>query len=364
MKLRNFIVVAASSVMILAVSAWLFFGTPAEFSFSERRALVQMPEFSLSAFKSGKFMTDFDKFATDQLPLRDSLRTLKAYAAKYLFAQSDNNDIYVYNGYAAQMQIAEDEASAENAAQKIKEIRDLYLKDNTGKVMFSVIPDKNCFLAEKSGHLTVSPEFFAEKIARANPEIGYIDISDLLDETDFYFTDTHWRQEKIIDVAQRIAKSYGITLSAEYEQKTLDIPFYGVYSGQSALPLDAEKIHYLTNDMLENCKVYDYQNNKETAVYDMEKAGGKDPYEMFLSGPISLLTVENPNASTDRELVIFRDSFGSSLAPLLVEGYSKITLADTRYIQPELLGRWIDFSECDVLFIYSTLILNSSEMFK
>lgn len=364
MKLRNFIVVAASSVMILAVSAWLFFGTPAEFSFSERRALVQMPEFSLSAFKSGKFMTDFDKFATDQLPLRDSLRTLKAYAAKYLFAQSDNNDIYVYNGYAVQMQIAEDEASAENAAQKIKEIRDLYLKDNTGKVMFSVIPDKNCFLAEKSGHLTVSPEFFAEKIARANPEIGYIDISDLLDETDFYFTDTHWRQEKIIDVAQRIAKSYGITLSAEYEQKTLDIPFYGVYSGQSALPLDAEKIHYLTNDMLENCKVYDYQNNKETAVYDMEKAGGKDPYEMFLSGPISLLTVENPNASTDRELVIFRDSFGSSLAPLLVEGYSKITLADTRYIQPELLGRWIDFSECDVLFIYSTLILNSSEMFK
>lgn len=364
MKLKNFIVVAASSVMILAVSAWLFFGTPAEFSFSERRALVQMPEFSLGAFKSGKFMTDFDKFATDQLPLRDSLRTLKAYAAKYLFAQSDNNDIYVYNGYAAQMQIAEDEASAENAAQKIKEIRDLYLKDNTGRVMFSVIPDKNCFLAEKSGHLTVSHEFFAEKIAQANPEIGYIDISDLLDETDFYFTDTHWRQEKITDVARRIADSFGITLAAEYEQKTLDIPFYGVYSGQSALPLDAEKINYLTNETLEACRVFDYQNNREAAVYDMEKAGGKDPYEMFLSGPISLLTVENPNASTDRELVIFRDSFGSSLAPLLVEGYCKITLADTRYIQPELLGRWIDFSKCDVLFIYSTLILNSSETFK
>lgn len=364
MKLRNFIVVAASSVMILAVSAWLFFGTPAEFSFSERRALAQMPEFSFSAFKSGKFMTDFDKFSTDQLPLRDSLRTLKAYAAKYLFAQKDNNDIYVYNGYAAQMQISENEESAENAAQKIKQIRDLYLKDNTGMVMFSVIPDKNCFLAEKSGHLTVSPEFFVEKIAQANPEIGYIDISDLLDETDFYYTDTHWRQEKITDVAGRIAEGFGITLSAEYEQKTLDIPFYGVYSGQSALPLDAEEIHYLTNEMLENCKVYDYQNNKEAAVYDMEKASGKDPYEMFLSGPISLMTVENPNASTDRELVIFRDSFGSSLAPLLVEGYSKITLADTRYIQPQILGRWIDFSKCDVLFIYSTLILNSSEMFK
>ena len=40
---------------------------------------------------------------------------------------------------------------------------------------------------------------------------------------------------------------------------------------------------------------------------------------------MSLLTVDNPNARTDRELVIFRDSFGSSLAPLLLEGYSRVT---------------------------------------
>mgnify|MGYP000103969344 FL=1 len=93
----------------------------------------------------------------------------------------------------------------------------------------------------------------------------------------------------------------------------------------------------------------------------MEKAYGKDPYQMFLSGSISLMTIENPNAKTDKELIIFRDSFGSSISPLLVEGYAKITLVDIRYIVPDYLGRFVNFEGSDVLFLYSTLVLNNSE---
>ena len=85
---------------------------------------------------------------------------------------------------------------------------------------------------------------------------------------------------------------------------------------------------------------------------------------MFLGGTKALLTIENPNAETDRELVIFRDSFGSSLVPLLAEGYAKITLIDIRYIAPARLGKWVDFSGKDVLFLYSTPVLNSSETIK
>ena len=92
----------------------------------------------------------------------------------------------------------------------------------------------------------------------------------------------------------------------------------------------------------------------------MEKGNGKDPYEIFLGGPLSLVTVENPNAKTDKELIIFRDSFGSSLAPLLIDGYAKITLVDIRYIQSSMIGNFIEFDDQDVLFIYSTLLLNSS----
>ena len=81
---------------------------------------------------------------------------------------------------------------------------------------------------------------------------------------------------------------------------------------------------------------------------------------MFLSGSKSLLTIENPNASTDKELIVFRDSFGSSIAPLFAEGYAKITLVDIRYISPNMLGRFIEFTNQDVLFLYSTSVLNNS----
>ena len=85
---------------------------------------------------------------------------------------------------------------------------------------------------------------------------------------------------------------------------------------------------------------------------------------MFLSGSLPLVTITNPVAETDRELILFRDSFGSSMAPLLVSGYRKITLVDIRYLHPDLLERYIEFDGQDVLFLYSTLVLNHSETLK
>ena len=108
-------------------------------------------------------------------------------------------------------------------------------------------------------------------------------------------------------------------------------------------------------------------------MYDMEKAYGKDPYEMFLGGSLSLITIDNPNATTDKELIIFRDSFGSSITPLLAEGYSKITVVDVRYVMPTMLGTFrdartgeklLDFKNADVLFLYSSLVLNNSSTIK
>ena len=110
--------------------------------------------------------------------------------------------------------------------------------------------------------------------------------------------------------------------------------------------------------------MYDFQNDREISIYDMEKALGRDPYEIYLSGAISLITIENPNATTGKELIIFRDSFGSSLAPLLVEGYEKITLVDIRYLRSDMLSKFITFENQDVLFLYSTLVLNNSETLK
>ena len=82
---------------------------------------------------------------------------------------------------------------------------------------------------------------------------------------------------------------------------------------------------------------------------------------MYLYGSAALVTVTNPNQSNGRELILFRDSFGSSIAPLLLCGYEKITLVDVRYVTPSFLPQILEYDDtADVMFLYSTLLLNSS----
>lgn len=366
-RTKNKLVVLSMAAFFLFFFVWCL-GKPADaVSDSERRPLASRPSISVSGLMSGKFMQDFESYATDQFPLRNQFRTLKAIVTFSVMRQGDMGGIYVDGGYASKLEYPMKTASLDNAAARFENICSKYLDGRDVNIYLSIIPDKNYFLAKTGGHPAMDYEDFASYLQEKTPGMRYINIFDCLELSDYYKTDTHWRQEKITDVAERLAEGMGVTLSGEYTVRLLDHPFYGVYYGQSALPLGAEQIYYLESDILDSCKVYDYEidgDDWEIGVYDMEKAVGKDPYEMFLSGSKSLLRIENPKASTDRKLVMFRDSFGSSIAPLLFEGYAEVTLIDIRYLSSQLLGKYVEFDNCDVLFLYSTLVLNNSETLK
>ena len=148
-----------------------------------------------------------------------------------------------------------------------------------------------------------------------------------------------------------------------YIKKTYE-PFYGVYSGQAALNINPDKLIYLTNETISNSKVYYYEDKNNNTVYPVEKLNNLDKYDIYLGGASSYIEITNPNNQSGRELVIFRDSFGSSLAPLLIEAYSKITLIDIRYITSDVYLNMIEFNNQDILFLYSTLIVNNSSTLK
>lgn len=134
--------------------------------------------------------------------------------------------------------------------------------------------------------------------------------------------------------------------------------FCGAYYGQLATNVSPDELYVLTNETIENCTTYNFETQKNNSIYT--ESSSADRYDIFLSGATPLISVENPNASTDRELLLFRDSFGSSMAPLLVENYSRITLIDLRYISSQLLREFIEFNDQDVLFLYSTVVLNQN----
>ncbi len=362
-NVKNIVTSVVMVVLLLGLSLFSWFKPVTEFSLSERRLLAKFPVITADKIFSGKFMTDFESYSVDQFPLRDTFRTWKALANKYIFAMSDNNGIYYKDGYLSKTEYPMNEDKITLAGEKFKFVYDKYLKDANVNAYLAVVPDKNYFLNEGE-RLSFDYDEFAKQMQSATPFLTYIDIFDTLSLDSFYKTDTHWRQEEIIGTAKKIATQMGVELKCEYTENTLKNEFFGVYHGQSALPIDGEELKYLTNSHTENAVVFDYQNNKEMSVYDMEKAIDKDPYEMFLGGSLSLITIENENAATDKHLVLFRDSFGSSIAPLFIEGYKKITVVDIRYIQPAVIGNFIDFENADVLFLYSTLVLNNSETIK
>lgn len=363
-KIKNIVQIVAFSLCLFTISAFCFLKAPKSESESERRPLKQMPEISVQSITSGKFMKDFESYTLDQFPLRDYFRRLKAYSSFYLFSQKDNNGLYFSDGYISKMEYPLNEESIKKASKKFRFIYEKYLLTSNSKAYISVINDKNAFMAEKTGHLYFDYNKFGEMIKSQNDFASFIDISSLLSLEDFYKTDTHWRQENIVDIADKLASSMGATIDKDYTLNLLEKDFYGVYHGQLSLTDAPDSLYYLTNETIDYLKVYDIQNQKEMGVYDFSKGYGKDPYEIFLSGSLSLITIDNPLAKIDKELVVFRDSFGSSIIPLIATGYKNVTVIDIRYISSSVLSDFVDFTNKDVLFLYSSMVLNNSNTLK
>ena len=370
-KLKNILSLVLCAGFIFGFSIWGLTLSDKDISQSERRRLEKFPTLSMETILSGDFMTNFEKYTLDHFPMRDTFRTLKALTTYYPMMQKDNNDFYNIDGYIIKMEYPKNEESISYATDKFRVIYDKCLKGKTDNIYLSIIPDKNYFAADE-GYLSMDYEDFTETVKEQTDYAKYIDIFPTLELSDYYKTDTHWRQEEILDTAKALAAGMGVTLKAEYEKIKVDTPFYGVYYGQSALSyLPADDLYYLTNDILENCTITDLATNEEIPLYDMTKLSSEseakvpDPYEMFLSGPNrSILVVDNPNAETDKELVIIRDSYANAISPLLFEGYKKITLIDIRKISSHMVGRYVDFTNKDVLFLQSTLVLNDSKEMK
>lgn len=345
--------------LFLALFCWL--KPSAEQSFTERRLLSQFPKLTWSGIRTGFFMDQYEEAATDQFPLRESFRSLRAISDIYGLQKKDVHGIYEAQGYLVNISYPLNETSVQNAGEKSQRLYDTYMQDTQVQVYMAVIPDKHYYLGEDNGYPTMDYTRLIDIMTESFPEAEQIPLEDTLSISSYYQTDSHWRQEQLMEPVARILEY----MEAEpfedlQEQKAMD-SFRGVYAGQMALPVEGESMYYLTNEVLEQCQVYNVERNETIGIYREEALSSRDPYEFFLSGSAAILIIENPSGNPDRELVVFRDSFGSSMVPLLLRSYRKVTVIDTRYVNPELIGDYVEFQDQDVLFLYNSLFLNQSE---
>lgn len=352
-----------------ALTAFAWFGPRSDFSFTERAALSQAPALTAEAVADGSFMTDFTEFTLDQFPLRDAFRSLKAVFHLYGLNQSDNNGLFTQDGYLEKMDATLSSDAMARSNQVLSRFYQNFVAGKTENVYYTIIPAKGQYMS----HPKVDMGQLRESLGLTWGQ--YIDITDSLTLSDYYFTDTHWRQERISAVADKLLTAMGGGAEEVYAQTPLARPFYGVYYGQAALPVQPETMYILESEMLSSCTVTGYRNGptapETLSFYDVAGVEtAADPYNVFLHGSQqTFVVIENPNAHTDKELILLRDSFGCSLVPSLTEDYAKITVIDLRSVGTMTLKMMeaqglLNTQNADVLFAYSAMVLNNPSSFQ
>ena len=274
----------------------------------------------------------------------------------------DENGMYQQEGYWVQYHGPLDERSANNFSAKLTQLsQDLLTPDN--QCYWAIVPDKAHYLPDEGWPRLDYDAMTVQVQAQLPQSFVHIDLTGSLSLGSYYKTDPHWRQETLQPVLDTLGDAMGFSATLEGWQPQVVPDFIGTASWYVKIEPGQENLVYLTSTFTEQAQVH-HAVLEDTTVYTPEKLTGKNPYDVFLSGTTPFVTIQNPDASTDRELVIFRDSFASSLAPLLCQTYRTITLIDLRYMVSGLVPQYITFTNQDVLFLYSMPVVNQSAMLR
>lgn len=334
-------------------------------SASERRYYEELPKLTWEAVQSGSYMKDMENYLLDQFVGRDLFRIAKTEIETTILGKQDANGYVKEGDYLFELDTDWSKQQVSKTAGEFAKLAKKWFAD--ADVFYAVVSDKASFLPQQK-YPVGDDGFVAEELKAQLTGAEYIDLYPYLSLDDYYMTDLHWKQESITDVAEVLLEAMNpeyTGANSEYETNLITDEFYGGYAGASAYQVKPDRLIGLTNEVISQATVYDYETGKEVSVYAPEKVDGTDPYDYYLWGARALLSIKNPMCENGKKLLVFRDSFGSSMAPLLLNGYEEITLVDLRYVTAQYLPNLISVEEYeDVLFLYSENVLRNSGSLK
>lgn len=355
-KTKNIVITVGFVLILIILLLANILNKDQEISITERRKLARFPEMTLKKVTNGQVSKEIERYTTDQFIARDTFRGIKSFFSIHILKQQDNNKLFEKDGAIYKMEYPLNEDNLNKSIDKINKIYEEHLQGM--RVYYAIIPDKNYYLKDDE-HLKIDYDRLRQISKDRLKNMEYIDIWNDLELEYYYRTDLHWRQERLQKVEKRLKTNMKLENIGDINYTKTNVgEFYGTYYGQLGLNVKPDEMYILTNETIENCKTYNYEKKEIGTIYNRNNY--KDKYDIYLSGATPLICIENPNANTQKELLLFRDSYGSSIAPLLIQNYKKITLIDIRYMSSSLLDKYIEFNNQDVLFLYSVLVLNQN----
>ena len=156
---------------------------------------------------------------------------------------------------------------------------------------------------------------------------------------------------------QDAAQTFGIEgdVSDDFVSYTVTDSFNGVLAASSGVGLDErELIDIYVPTEGDDDVIVDYvdEGRKTTSLYDSSKLDTRDKYGVFLGGNTSVIDIKTVSTSQKR-LLIVKDSFADCFIPFLAPYYREIVVVDPRYYSGTMDEIMDTYRITDALILYS-----------
>ena len=332
-----------------------------EMSEEENRMLASKPKLTFSTLVNGDFMEQYEEYLSDQFAGRDLWHRMKVALDRFGGSRMENGIYIGKDGQLLQdIQVPDQEHLSENL-DAIKEFTETY---QDIPVTMILVPDAACILNDRLPWLA-SVEDQNQMISMVEQSLGdsvtWVDAASALNkhkrEKIYYLTDHHWTSLGAFYTCQEAATALGIEedVSDKFLSYTVSDSFNGVLASESGAGLGTEENIDIyvpregDNDVIVN---YVNESKRTTSLYDSSKLETKDQYGVFLGGNTSLIDIRTVSTSQKRLLVV-KDSFANSFIPFLAPYYREIVVVDPRYYSGTIEDIMSSYRITDALFLYS-----------
>lgn len=330
------------------------------FSQSENRYLAAFPAYSNDRLLEGDFMEDMNTYLNDQFVGRPYWVGGQS-LVEYALGKREINDIYIGDNALFRHYPAQDPV----VSQKNTDGINAFTRQYGIPTAVMLVPSSTYSRREDLPRLVTSWDeggYIREVYQGLDDDIASVDLCEALAAADggpaYYRTDHHWTGYGAYLGYRQLAETLGLSVR-EPRQSVLSTDFLGTYHSRTGFPLVTpdvmelyeigSAVRFETGELRDSQYVpVEYDN-----IYFPEYLEQKDKYSYFL-GQLQPYVTIHTGADSDKRLIIFKDSYAHSLAPMLMSDYKEIRLVNLSAV-PGSLDEQMDLSHYDqALFLYST----------
>lgn len=349
-------IVLFAVLLLLPLLGWLLLPKQT-FSESERRYLAEPPALTKQSLRDWQFDDVLETYLADHLPLRDALVGVHAYTT-LLSGRQVSTDVWMdREGYLLEAPVKDDPAEPERRMQKIAAVA-----ERTGLPVYVIAVPSAGYVRRSSLPSALSKLYADDAILGRIAETDDIRFVPLLDRFAqegqhwYYRTDHHWTAEGAFAAYEAFLKTAG------HEPLERDAFYHHTVNGYTGSTRSRSALFLTEPDVLQidepiDCPVRVTFSDREGAFDSMffyEHLNEYDWYPLFLDGNHPITVIENRSAASDAPtLVLVKDSFGNTLAPLLAPTYKTIVMVDPRYCRESICALCETYGADEVLFCYS-----------